>query len=148
MVEPRASGPAECGWKPLSLVAPSPSVPPASSAPRPCSSAAPQEGPQALPTFRISPWLPVGLLRPSRSWSWAGAGAALGPEVATGQQRGQQHSLHGADEEQQQQDGEVVNWVGGEGKSGPGLALSVRGPSRGTLARGTAAVAGRGLGAY
>lgn len=61
-----------------------------------------------MPTFRVRPWVPRILLLPSRGW----AGAALGPEVTPGQQPGQQHGLNGTNEEQQQQDGEVVNWEG------------------------------------
>ena len=80
----------------------------------------PQEGPQPLPTFRVRPWLPAVVLLPIQRW----AGAVLCPEVAPGQKPGQQHSLGGADKEQQQQDGEIVNWRGGgEERSGvrPGL---------------------------
>uniref|UniRef100_Q96BU6 EXOC7 protein n=1 Tax=Homo sapiens TaxID=9606 RepID=Q96BU6_HUMAN len=60
----------------------------------------------------MRPWVAVLSLFPSRGW----AGAALGPKVAPGQQPSQQHSLYGAEEEQQQQDGEVVNW----GRQGTG----------------------------
>ena len=75
----------------------------------------PRKGPQPLPTFRVRPWLPVVVLLPLQRW----AGAVLCPEVAPGQEPGQQHSLGGADKEQQQQDGEVVNWRGGgEERSG------------------------------
>lgn len=79
-----------------------------------------RKGPQPLPTFRVRPWLPAVVLLPIQRW----AGAVLCPEVAPGQKPGQQHSLGGADKEQQQQDGEVVNWRGGrEERSGarPGL---------------------------
>ena len=81
----------------------------------------PRKGPQPLPTFRVRPWLPAVVLLPIQRWN----GAVLCPEVALGQEPGQQHSLGGADKEQQQQDGEVVNWRrGGEERSGarPGLA--------------------------
>uniref|UniRef100_A0A2K5XIJ5 Uncharacterized protein n=1 Tax=Mandrillus leucophaeus TaxID=9568 RepID=A0A2K5XIJ5_MANLE len=60
----------------------------------------------------MRPWVAMLLLFPS--WGWAGA--AFGPKAAPGQQPSQQHSLHGAEEEQQQQDGEVVNW----GRQGTG----------------------------
>lgn len=82
-------------------------------APRPHSlPPSPRKGPQPLPTFRMRPWVAMLLLFPS--WGWAGA--AFGPKAAPGQQPSQQHSLHGAEEEQQQQDGEVVNW----GRQGTG----------------------------
>uniref|UniRef100_A0A2I3GPF2 Uncharacterized protein n=1 Tax=Nomascus leucogenys TaxID=61853 RepID=A0A2I3GPF2_NOMLE len=60
----------------------------------------------------MRPWVAMLSLFPSRGW----AGAALGLKAAPGQQPSQQHSLYGAEEEQQQQDGEVVNW----GRQGTG----------------------------
>lgn len=65
----------------------------------------PQAGPWLLPTFRTRPCVPGVLLFPS--WCWTGV---------PGQQPSQQHSLLSADEEQQQQDGEVVNWEGAGAK--------------------------------
>lgn len=58
----------------------------------------------------------MSLLLPSRGW----ARAALGPEVVPGQEPRQQHGLHGADEEQQQLDGEVVDWGGAGPSQGSG----------------------------
>ena len=83
-----------------------------------------QEGAPALPTFRVRPWLPMVLLLPIQHW----IAAVLCPEVAPGQEPGQQHSLGGADKEQQQQDSEVVNWRGG-GEERSGARSGLSGPS-------------------